>query len=78
MATVSTPVTVKAPGPPVDRVAVDDCGQDSVFMSQRDGEGPWFVSLRDLEDQTLVAAVVFVVDLVPVVLRGGTDRTVKV
>lgn len=36
-------------------------------MCERGGEGPWFVSVGDLEDQTLVAAVV-VVDLVPVVL----------
>lgn len=40
-----------------------------MFVCERGGEGPWFVSVGDLEDQTLVAAVV-VVDLVPVVLRG--------
>lgn len=42
-----------------------------MFVCERGGEGPWFVSVGDLEDQTLAAAaVVVVVDLVPVVLRG--------
>lgn len=41
-----------------------------MFVCEESGEGPWFVSVGDLEDQTLVDAVVVVVDLVPVVLRG--------
>ena len=43
-----------------------------MFVCERGGEGPRFVSVGDLEDQTLAAAavVVVVVDLVPVVLRG--------
>lgn len=76
-ATVPPPVTVEAPGPPVDGGAVDDGGQDGVFVCEGGGEGPWFVSVGDVEDQALVAAVVVVVDLVPVVLnkRGkGKDR----
>lgn len=71
-ATVSPPVTVEAPGPPVDGGVIDDGGQDGLFVCQGFGEGPGFVSTGDLEDQTLVAAAV-VVDLVPVVLRTGTD-----
>lgn len=67
---VSPPETVEAPGPPVDVGVVDDGGQDGVFVCEGGGEGPRFVSVGDLEDQTLVEAVVVVVDLVPVVLRG--------
>lgn len=63
-AAVSPPITVEAPSPPVDGGAVDDGGQDGVFVCEGGGEGPWFVSVRDLENQTLEV----VVDLVPVVL----------
>lgn len=63
-ATAPSPVTVKAPGPPVDRGVVDDGGRDGVFVREGGGEGPGFVSMRDLEDQILLEAVV-----VPEVLR---------
>lgn len=65
---MSPPVTVEAPGPPVDRGVVDDGRQGGVFVCQGGGEGSWFVSLGDLEDQALMEAVVVVVDLVPIVL----------
>lgn len=72
---MSPPTTVEAPGPPVDGGVVDDGGQDGVFVCKGGGEGPWFVSVGDLEDQTLMeAVVVVVVDLVPVVLRGLINR----
>lgn len=77
--TVSPPTTVEAPRSPVDGGVVDDGGQDGVFVCKGGGEGPWFVSMGDLEDQTLMeAVVVVVVDLVPVVLRGLINRWVKV
>lgn len=65
-AAVLPPITVEAPSPPVDRGAVDDGGQDGVFVCEGGGEGPWFVSIRYLENQILEAVVV---DLVPVVLH---------
>jgi len=75
--TVSAPVAVETPGPPVDGGVVDGRGEDGVFVRERGGEGPRFVPVGDLEDQTLGApaaaaadAVVVVVDLVPEVLRG--------
>lgn len=67
---MSPPVTVEAPSPPVDGRVVDDRGQDGVFVSEGGGKRPRFVSVGDLEDQALMAAVVVVIDLVPVVLRG--------
>jgi len=69
---------VEAPGPPVYGGAVNDWGQDGVFVCEGDGEGTRFVSVRNLEDQTLVAAVVVVVDLVPVVLRRRCNQSVQV
>lgn len=76
-AAVTPPVTVEAAGPPVDGGVVHEWGQDGVFVSEGGGEGPRFVSVGDLEDQTLVDAVVVVVDLVPEVLRGSTDGRVN-
>lgn len=67
-ATPSPPVTMEAPGPPVNGGVVDDGGRDGVFVCEGGGEGPWFVSMGDLEDQTLMEA--FVVNLVLVFLRG--------
>lgn len=64
---------METPGPPVDGGAINDGGQDGVFVCEGGGEGPWFVSMRDLEDQTLMTAVVVVVDLVPVVLKEGLN-----
>ncbi len=60
---------MEAAGPPVDRGIVNEWGQDGVFVCEGGGEGPWFVSMGDLEDQTLMDAVVVVVDLVLVVLH---------
>lgn len=62
-------ITVKASGSPVDRGVVNNGGHDGVFVCEGGGEGSWFVSVGDLEDQTLMETGV-VVDLVPVVLRG--------
>lgn len=45
-----------------------------MFVCKGGGKGPWFVSMGDVEDQALVAAVVVVVDLVPVVLRPDTEQ----
>lgn len=64
------PVAMETAGPPVDRVAVDDWGED-VFVGEGGGESPWFVSMGDLEDQSLMAAVVIVVDLILEDLRGS-------
>lgn len=75
---VSPPVTVEAPGPPVDGGVVDDGGQDGVLVCEGGWEGPRFVAVGDLEDQTLMDAVVVVVDLVPVGLKRWTDGWVKV
>lgn len=61
---------MEASGPPVDGGVVDDGGQERVFVGQGGGEGPRFVAVGDLKDQTLVHAVVVVVDLVPEILRG--------
>lgn len=58
---------MEAPCPPVDGGVVDDGGQDGVFVREGGGEGPGFVSFGNVEDQTLMEAVV-VVELVPEVL----------
>lgn len=72
--TVSSPVAVETASPPVDGGVVDDGGQDGVFVCKGGGKGSWFVSMGDVEDQALVAAVVVVVDLVPVVLQADTEQ----
>lgn len=64
---------MEAAGPPVDGVAVDDRGQ-YVFVAEGSGEGPRFVSVGNLEDQTLMAAAAVV--LIDLVLEDltGSDR----
>lgn len=60
-AVVSGPIAVETPGPPVDGVV-----NNGMFVCEGGGKGPWFVSMGDLEDQTLMAAAA--VNLVPVIL----------
>lgn len=67
-------VSLEATGPPVSGGVVDDDGRVGVFVGERGGESARFVPVGNLEDQTVVeAVVVVVVDVVPVVLKGRTD-----
>lgn len=67
-------VSVEAAGPPVNGSVIDDDGWVGVFVGKRSGESAWFVPVGNLEDQTVVeAVVVVVVDVVPVVLKGRMD-----
>lgn len=50
-------ITVETPGPPVDGGAVDDGGRDGKFVRKGGGEGPRFVSFRNLEDQAAAGLV---------------------
>lgn len=65
---------MEAAGPPVNGGVVDDDGRVGVFVGERGGESARFVPVGNLEDQTVVeAVVVVVVDVVPVVLKGRID-----
>lgn len=54
---------METPGPPVNRV--DDGGQGGLFVGEGGGEGPGFVSVGKMEDQTVAAAD----GLLPAVLK---------